>query len=177
MPMNSILSSRMVSRRSKLQTYTAIIRPTVTYGAETWALTQELRRRLQVFENSILRKIYGPVFDVDEQAWRRRHNQELRDLSGLPLITNIIRSMRLRWAGHIARMGEDRTAKLVAQGKPAGRRPVGRPRMRWRNNVEEDLTTLGVEDPDSWWELAENRNIWKNIVKAAKDHHGPQPVE
>ena len=103
-------------------------------------------------------------------------NQELRDLSGLPLITNIIRSMRLRWAGHVARMGDDRAARLVVQGIPAGRRPLGRPRRRWRDNVKEDLTALGV-DPDSWMELAQNRNTWKKFVKAAKDHHGLEPAE
>ena len=175
--MKSILSSSMISRTTKLQTYTVVIRPIVIYGAETWALTKKLQQRLLAFENSILRKIYSPVFDEDEQVWRRRHNQELRDLSGLPFITNIIRSMRVRWAGHVARMGEDRTVKLVAQGIPAGRRPRGRPRRRWRDNVKADLAALGVEDPDSWWAMAEDRNTWKRLVKAAKDHHDLGPVE
>ena len=175
--MKSILKSRNISRKTKLQTYITIIRPVVTYGAETWALTKQLEQKLLVFENSILRQVYGPVFDETTGEWRRRHNQELGDLSNLPFITDLIRSMRLRWARHIARMGEDRGVKLVAQGRPAGTRPLGRPRKRWSDNLRQDLLALGVEDPDSWWMLAEDRNNWRRLVKAARDHLGPVPAE
>ena len=130
-----------------------------------------------VFENGILRRIYGPVFDENTGEWRRRHNQELRDLSSLTPITNVIRSMRLRWAGHVARMDEDRTARWIAFGTPNGTRPLGRPRKRWRDNLRETLISLGVDNPDDWWELAENRSDWRRLVKAARDHLGPEPAE
>ena len=149
----------------------------MTYGCETWRLTKELERRLLVFENGVLRRIWGPVYDNDEGIWRRRHNQELRQLSELPLITSIIRTQRLRWAGHVVRMGEHRIARGVMLGRPEGRRPVGRPRMRWEDNVERDMEQLGVETPNHWQDIALDREEWGRLVKAAKDHVGPEPME
>ena len=171
------LKSSILSRKTKTQIYTTIIRPIVTYGTETLRLTKELERRLEVFENGVLRQIYGPVFDPEMGAWRRRHNEELRNLTGLPPITNIIRSQRLRWAGHLARMPEDRVAKGVLRGRPEGTRPLGRPRMRWLDNVERDVGQLGLEEVEDWWEVAQDRMGWQHLVKAAMDHRGPQPVE
>ena len=177
MALNNIIKSRTVSRATKEQIYTTIIRPIVTYGGETWRLTQEQERRLLVFENGILRRIWGPVFDMEEGTWRRRHNVELRQLSGVPPITNFLRSQRLRWAGHVARMGEERLPKQVMFNIPQGRRPLGRPRMRWKDNIKKDAELLGVEDPDRWWDVALDRGEWRGLVKAAKDHPGPEPAE
>ena len=171
------LKSSILSRKTKVQIYTTIIRPIVTYGTETLRLTKELERRLEVFENGILRQICGPVFDPEMGTWRRRHNVELRNLTGLPPITSIIRSQRLRWAGHLARMPEDRTAKRVIGGRPEGTRPLGRPRMRWLDNVRSDVRQLGLEDAGDWWEMAQDRVGWQHLVKAAMDHRGPQPAE
>ena len=151
---NDIFRSNILSRKTKLQAYLTIIRPIATYGSETWRLTKELERRLTVFENSILRRIYGPVRDEQSGEWRRRHNLDLRELSELPPITSHIRAQRLRWAGHVARMGDDSLVKQITKGVPAGRRPVGRPRMRWSDNVRNDMVLLGVERANEWWELA-----------------------
>ena len=175
--MNSIFKSRNLSRKTKLMTYVTIIRPIVMYGGETWRLTKELERKLVVFENGVLRRIWGPTFDINEGIWHRRHNNELRQLSELPLITNIIRSRRLQWAGHVARMEEGRMAKAVMLGKPEGRRPPGRPRLRWEDNVKRDLSLLGVEAVEQWCEVAGDRAEWRGLVEAAKDHLGPEPVE
>ena len=94
----------MLTRTTKLQLYTTIIRPVLTYACETWTLTKELERRLLVFEHSVLRRILGPVRDDVTGEWRIRYNQELRDLTQLTPVTSFIRGQRLRWAGHIARM-------------------------------------------------------------------------
>ena len=90
-----------------------IIRPAVTYGGETWRRTKKQERKLFVFENGILRRIWGPVYDEQEGTWRRRHNEELRRISGVAPITNFLRSQRLRWAGHVVRMEDDRIIKKV----------------------------------------------------------------
>ena len=133
---------------------------------------------LTVFENGILRRIYGPVRDEESGEWRRRHNIELRELSRLLPITSHIRSQRLRWAGHVARMQDDDSmVKMIVRGTPEGRRPVGRPRMRWEDNVKNDLVLLGVENPSDWWEMAQDRRPWRLLVKAAKDHNGLQLQE
>ena len=103
---NDILKSREISRGTKIQAYKTIVRPIATYGCETWRVTKEIERMLLVFENSILRRICGPVRDDHSGEWRRRHNEEQRLITRLPLITSHIRSQRLRWVGHIARMEE-----------------------------------------------------------------------
>ena len=129
-----LLKRRNITRPTKLRIYNTIIRPVVLYGCETWTLTKHLEQRLLVFENNILRRISGPIYDINEGVWRRRHNEELRALTRQPLITDHVRSQRIQWAGHVARMEEDRMPKSAMEGTMEGRRPVGRPRMRWRDN-------------------------------------------
>ena len=174
--LNDTLRSRMLSRATKTQIYTAIIRPVVLYGCETWRLTKESERRLEVFERSILRRIWGPVWDNERREWRRRHNEELVRVSQLPTISNVVRSHRLRWAGHVARMEDGCLARDLMLGTPRGRRPLGRPRKRWVDNIKEDVRQLGVE-PEEWIETARNRPRWRKLVKAAKEQTGPQPPE
>ena len=142
------MTSKLLTRTTKLQLYLTLIRPVVTYACETWALTKEHERRLLVFEHGILRRIYGNERDEETGEWRWRHNQELRDISQLPPITSFIRSQRLRWAGHVARMDPERLPRKVMEGLPEGRRPPGRPRLRWSDTVRQDLQLLGVEDPE-----------------------------
>ena len=127
MALDTTLRSRIVSRATKTQIYTAIIRPVVLYGCETWPLTKQLENKFEVFQRIILRRIWGPIWDDKAGEWRRRHNHELIALSGLPPISNVIRSHRLRYAGHIARMEEKRLTRRVMLGKPMGSRPRGRP--------------------------------------------------
>jgi len=87
-------------------------------------------RKLRVFENMVLRRIFGPRRDGEMGEWRRLHNEELNDLYCSPNILRVIKSRRMRWAGHVARMGEDRGVYRVLVGKPEGRRSLGRPRLR-----------------------------------------------
>jgi hypothetical protein len=100
-------------------------------------------RRLRVFENRVLRRIFGPKGDEVTGEWRKHHNEEIHDLYSSPNIVRVIKSRRMRWAGHVARMGEGRGVYRVLVGKPEGKRPLGRPRRRWEDNIKVDLQEFG----------------------------------
>ena len=100
------------------------------YGYETWSLTLREERKLRVFENMVLRRIFGPRKEEVTGDWRKLHNEELNDLYSSPNIVRVIKSKKMRWAGHVARMGEERGVYRVLVGKPEGKRPVVRPRRR-----------------------------------------------
>jgi len=104
--------------------------PIVLYGCETWSLTLREEGKLRVFENMVLRRIFGPRRDKVTGDWRRLHNEELNVLFSSPNIVRVTKSRRMRWAGHVARMGEERRVYRFLVGKPEGRRPLGRPRSR-----------------------------------------------
>ncbi|KAJ4434963.1 hypothetical protein ANN_23535 [Periplaneta americana] len=104
--------------------------------------------RLRVFENNVLRKIFGAKRDEGTGEWRKLHNTELHALYSSPNIIRNIKSRRLRWAGHVARMGESRNAYRVLVGRPEGKRPLGRPRRRWEGNIKIDLREVGYDDRD-----------------------------
>ena len=175
--LKDVFKSKNISRSTKLQAYTTIVRPIATYASETWTLTKALERKLEVFENAVLRRIYGPVYDAELRTWVHRHNADLRRMSRLPLITSFIRSNRLRWAGHVARQDETSLCRKFLFGRPEGRRPVGRPRLRWSDTIVNDLRQLGVERPEDWPRIAEDRRRWRTLVSAAKDQRGLQPRE
>jgi len=133
--------------------FCTIILPLVLYGCETWSLTLREERRLRVFENKVLRRVFGPRRDEVTEEWRRLHNEELNDLYSSPNIVRVIKSGRMRWAGHVARMGEERGVYRVLVGKPEGKRPLGRPRRRWVDNIRMDLQEMGCGYMD-WIGLA-----------------------
>jgi hypothetical protein len=95
--------------------------------------------------------------------YRKLHNEELRDLYSSPSIIRIMKSRRMRWAGHVARKGEKRNAYRLLAGKPEGRRPLGRPRRRWVDNIRMDLGEVGWNDVD-WIGLAQDRKWWRALV-------------
>jgi len=123
----------------------------VLYGCETWSLTLGEEHRLRVFENSVLRKIFGPKREEDG-SWRKLHNDELHDLYSSPNIVRVIKSVRMRWAGHVARMGDGRGVYRVLFGRPEGKRPLGRLRLRWEDNFKMDLREIGI-DGANWIHL------------------------
>ena len=114
----------------------------VLYGCETWSLTLREERRLRMFENRVLRRIFGPKRDEVTGQWRKLHNEELSDLYSLPNIVRVVK-LRMRWAGHVARVGEGREVYRVLVGKPEGKRPLGRPRRRSEDNIKMDRQEVG----------------------------------
>jgi hypothetical protein len=102
----NLLSSLLLSKNVKIRTHKIIILPVVLYGCETWSLTLREEQRLKVFENMVLRMISGPKKDAVMREWRKFHNKELHDLHSSTSIIRIIKSRRMRWAVHVARMGE-----------------------------------------------------------------------
>jgi hypothetical protein len=117
--------------------------PVVLYWCETWSLTLREERRLRIFENRVLRRIFGPKSDEVTGEWRKLHYEELNNLYPSPNIVRVIKSRRMRWAGHVARMGERRGVYRVLVGKPEKRRPLWRPRRRWEDNIKMDLWEVG----------------------------------
>ena len=102
----------------------------VLYGCETWSPTLRDGRRLRVFENRVLRRVFGPKMDEVTGEWRKLHYEKLSDLYSLANIVRVVKSRRMRWAWHVARMGEGRGVLGFLVGKPLGKRPLGRPRRR-----------------------------------------------
>ncbi|KAJ4427647.1 hypothetical protein ANN_25295 [Periplaneta americana] len=161
-----LLSSSLLSKNLKVRIYKTVILPVLLYGCETWTLTLREEHRLRVFENKVLRKIFGAKRDEVTGEWRKLHNTELHALYSSPDIIRNLKSRRLRWAGHVARMGESRNAYRVLVGRPEGKRPLGRPRRRWEDNIKMDLREVGYDDRD-WLNLAQDRDRWRAYVRAA----------
>jgi hypothetical protein len=126
-----------------------IILPVILYGCETWSLTLREEHRLRVFENRVLMRIFGP--ERDEV---------------------MIKSRRMRWAGHVARMGETRNAYRILVGKPEGRRRLGRPRRRWVDSIKIDLREIGWDGVD-WVDLAQDRDQWRVLVNTVMNLRVP----
>ncbi|KAJ4431962.1 hypothetical protein ANN_20571 [Periplaneta americana] len=128
--------------------------------------------KLRVFENKVLRKIFGAKRDEVTGEWRKLHNTELHTLYSSPDIIRNIKSRRLRWAGHVARMGESTNAYRMLVGRSEGKRLLGRPRRRWEDNIKMDLRELGYDDRD-WINLAQNREQWRAYMRAAMNLRVP----
>lgn len=154
-----LLKSSLITRKLKLLVYKTIIKPVVLYGSETWTMTSRDGNRLNVWERKILRKIYGAV--CEDGVWRIRTNNELEALYGNPNIVTDIKMRRLRWLGHVQRMGEERVPKKVLYSTPEGSRSVGHPRLRWMEDVEADLRKMGIRN---WRSLAVSRENWRTLV-------------
>jgi hypothetical protein len=130
----------------------------VLYGYETSPNLRE-EHRLRAFENGVLRRIFGPKRDEVTRGLRKLHNEELHNLYYSPTI-RMIKSRRMRWAGHVARMGAKKNVYSILVGKPEGKRPLGRPRiLKW---ILERLDGMGWY---GWIDLAQDRDKWKALVK------------
>jgi hypothetical protein len=159
-------------QKFKIKIYRTIIFPVVLYGCETWSLTLQEERKLRVSENMVLRRIFGPRRDEVTREWRRVHNEELNDLYSSPNIVLVIKSRRMRWAGHVARMGEEKGVYRVLVGKSKGERPMGRPRRRWMGNIKINLQEVGCGYVD-WIGLAQYRDRWRTLVSAVMNLRVP----
>ena len=165
--MQNLLSSSLLSKNLNIKIYRTIILPIVLYGCETWSLTLREERWLRVFEKRVLRRVFGPKRDEVTGEWRKLHNEELSDLYSLPSIVRVVKS-RIRWAGQVALMGEGRGVHRVLVGKPEGKRPLGRPRRRWEDNIKMDLQEVGGGCWD-WMELAQDRDMWRALVNMVRN--------
>jgi len=128
--------------------------------------------KLRVFENRVLRRVFGPKRDEVTGEWRKLYNEDLSDLYTLPNFVRVVKSRRMRRAGHVARMG-GRGVYRVLVGKPEGKRPLGRPRRRWGDNIKMDLQDVvgGCED---WMELAQDRDRWRALVSTMMNLRVPK---
>jgi endonuclease/exonuclease/phosphatase family metal-dependent hydrolase len=162
-----MLKSKIIKRAVKIQIYKTMIRPVATYGSETWTLAKSDENRLKIFERKILRKIYGPVYEGD--TWRIRYNEELNRLTKGKDIVKFIKAQRIRWLGHVKRMEEGAMPRKTMEGRLYIGRRKGRPRLRWMDDVVEDLKTMKIRQ---WTEKVKSREQWRQIVKEAKAHPG-----
>ena len=166
------VSSRLLSKNLKIKIYRTIILPVVLYGCETWSETLREERKWRVFENMVLRRIFGPRRDEVTGERRRLHKEELNDLYSSLTIVQVIKSKKMRWAWHVVRMGEERGVYMVLVWKPEGKRPLGRPRRRWVDNIRMDLQEMGCGHMD-WTGLAQDRDRWRTLVSAVMNLRVP----
>jgi hypothetical protein len=164
-------SSRLISKNLKIKIYKTVILPVVLYGCETLSLTLREVHRLSVFENKVLRRIFGPKREEDG-SWRKLHNDELHNLYSSPNIVRVIKSRRMRRAGHVARMREGRSVYRVLVGRPEGKKPLERPRRRWEDNIKMYHREIGI-DGANWIRLAQDRIHWRASVNTVMNLRFP----
>ncbi|KAL4153967.1 hypothetical protein QTP88_001800 [Uroleucon formosanum] len=162
--LEKVLKSRTLSKNLKIRMYMTLLRPIVMYGSETWALRKAEEQRLGVFERKVLRKIYGPVFDNQTNEWRKLHNYEIQMQFQRPDIIKEITKRRLMWGGHAWRK-QGSLVRLVIEEEPIGKRPLGRPRLRWEDCVKKDIKSIGPGI--RWREVAEDMDRWQDLFIAA----------
>jgi hypothetical protein len=147
------------------------------HACETWSLTLREEHRLRVFENRVLRRIFRPKKDevtvgiiapkrgVVTVEWRKLHDERFHDMYSSPSIVRVIKSRRMRWAGHVSRMGENRNAYRLLVENPEGKRPLGRSRRSWVDNIIVGLGEVGWDDVN-WIGLAQDSNRWRALVNS-----------
>jgi hypothetical protein len=151
----NLLFARLISKNLKIKIYNTVVLAVVLYGCETWSLTLREEHTLRIFENRVLRRIFGPKREEDG-LWRKLHNDELHSLYSSSNIVRVIRSKRLRWAGHVAYMGKGRNVYRVLVGRPESKRPQGIPRRRWEDNIKLDFREIGI-DGANWIQLPQDK--------------------
>jgi hypothetical protein len=130
-----------------------------------------VEHRLRVFEDSVLRKIFGPKREEDG-SWRKLHSDEIHSLYSSLNTVRVIKSSNMKWAGHVARMGERRGVYRVLVGRPEGKRPLGRPRRRWDDNIKMDLREIGIDGANRI-QLPQGRVQWRACVNTVTNLRVP----
>jgi hypothetical protein len=126
---------------------------------------------LRVFENRVLKRIFGPKREED-RSWRKLHNDELHSLYSSPNIVMVIKSRRMRWTGHVARTGRGRNIYRVLVGEPKGKRPLERAMCRWEDNIKMDLREVGIRGVN-WMRLAQDKVHWQSFAIMVMDLQVP----
>ncbi|KAL0271345.1 UNVERIFIED_CONTAM: hypothetical protein PYX00_008462 [Menopon gallinae] len=168
-----ILKSKNISHKSKITHYKTYLRPVLTYACETWTLTEGDRQKLGRFERKILRKIYGPILNANEQRFERRRREELESLYAEPNILSYVRSRRIEWIGHVRRATDSIMYRATFQQRE-GRRPRGRPRTRYVDSIKEDMARI---DTQATIDHALDGEGWKELVMKAKVFNGPLSLD
>jgi len=164
---------QLAIKKLKIKIYRTIILSVVLHGCETWSLTLREERRLRVFENRALRTVFVSDRDEIKWEWRILHNEELSDVYTLPNIVRVVNSGRMRWAGHVARIGEGRGVQNVMKGKPEENSPLGRPRRRREDNIKMDFQEVRGVCGDCM-ELAQDRDRWRTLVSTLMNFPVPK---
>ncbi|KAI4456720.1 hypothetical protein MML48_8g00015877 [Holotrichia oblita] len=158
--MNELLKAKNISWTARIQLYRTIIRPTVTYGRETWVMNKREAEKLEVWERKIFRRIFGGRKVNDH--WERRSNQEIMRLYGEATVTQFVRAQLIRWLGHMQRREDHQIAKKILVLRSLVNKKEGRLKTRWLQAVEMDLQEKGIVN---WREKAMNREQWRQITK------------
>jgi hypothetical protein len=154
-------------KKLKVKIYKTVILPVALYGCEIWSPTLREGHRLRFFEKRVLRKIFGPKREEDG-SWRKLHNDQLHSLYSSLNIVRVIKS-RMGWAGHGALMGEGRGVYRVLFGRPEWKRPLGRPRRTWEDNIKMYLREIEI-DGMNWIQLAQDRVQWLPFMNTVMNH-------
>ena len=158
-----LFKSTLIFRNVKLQIYNTLILPTVTHASETRVLRENVISKLMIFERRIMRKMFGPT-RTDDGYWRIKTNQEMNKITGQNMI-GFIKEWRLNWLGHVERMAEDNNVQKIKRLKPMSKRPIGRPKKLWEDDVLEDIKSMNVRN---WKKVVQNRDSWKKVVEQAR---------
>jgi hypothetical protein len=158
----NLLKSKNISRVAKCKLYRTVIWPVLTYGAETWAINKSDERKLMTLERKMLRKTFGPV--TEDNQWRIRTNSELEELYTDINIGIFIKLQRLRWMGHLHRMDDARNAKKIYKTNLHQKGPKGRPKARWKDEVENDIRKMRI---DNWRQIVQDRDGWRTATRGA----------
>jgi hypothetical protein len=184
----SLLSSRLLSRNFKVKIYKTTILPVILYGCETWSLTLREEHGLRVLEDRVLRRIFGPKGDEVTGECRKMHNVEFHNLYSSLDVFRQIKPRRMTWAGRVTRAEKGRNVYRVLVGKPEGKRPLRRPRCRWEDGINMDLREIGwgrvegvnlAQDRDRWWALVNavmNLRVlapWSELVSTLSSQNCP----
>jgi hypothetical protein len=157
------LFSHLLSKNLKIKTYKTIILPFVLYGGKTWSLTLREENRWTVYKNRVLWRMFGPNWEEVVEGWSIMDKVGRHNLYTSPNISRVIKSRRIRWAGHVALMGAMRNIYSILVGKLEGESPFGRPRRRWEDNITMDLKETGWECVD-WIHLVLDKDQWRALV-------------
>ena len=167
----NLLSYNLLSKILKCKVYRTTNLPVVLYGCETWSLTMSEEHRLKVSENRVLRRIFGLKWDKVIRGWKKLNNDGFNNLYSPPNTVRVIKSRRIRWKGHVARMEERRGVNSFS-GEIEGKKPLKRSRLRWEDNIKMDLQEViwGMD----WSDLAQNCHRWRAVVNAVMNLRVPQ---